>query len=344
MRKSSLGGGMLLAALAAGALALGIAAAEEGREPGEKPAAAPAPDAPAKQSVNPDEAAIRRNVAAFLQAYNSGDAKTLAALFASDAEIVAENGDTQTGRDAIEEQFAGLFKAFPKTHMSVEVKTIRLVSPTVAIENGAATTLHDTLMAAEHSRYEVVHVKQDGGWLMASARDLPDETASGEEELKQLGWMIGEWVDESPEELVVTSYRWSDGHHFIISDFTTRVQGRPTISGTQRIGWDPLAKKIRSWVFDSEGGFGEATWTHDGNQWIIKASGVTNDGRAASATRVIARVNKHTMTWESRDREVDGERQPNLGPFTIVLKPPAPADGKAAGIDAPAKSSKAETR
>jgi hypothetical protein len=116
------------------------------------------------------------------------------------------------------------------------------------------------------------------------------------------------------------------------------------ISGTQRIGWDPLAKKLRSWVFDSEGGFGEATWTRDANQWIIKASGVTNDGRAASATRIITRVNKHTMTWESRDREVDGERQPNLGPFTIVLKPPAPAEGKPAGSDAPTKASKSESK
>ena len=29
---------------------------------------------------------------------------------------------------------------------------------------------------------------------------------------------------------------------------------------TQRIGWDPAAKQIRSWEFDSEGGFGEGTW------------------------------------------------------------------------------------
>ena len=332
MRISSVVCGLSLVGLVGGALVLAAGPADPDQAAPKQPSA-PATFADAAPTVplSTDEATIRKNVVAFLQAYNSGDAKAIASLFSADGEIVAEDGETQSGRAAIEEQFAGLFKQFPKTHMTAEVKSIRLVGPTVAIETGTATTLHDTLMAAEHSRYEVIHVKQDGKWLMASARDLPDETASGEEELKQLEWLIGDWVDESPEALVVTTYHWTEGHHFIVSDFTTRVEGRPTISGSQRIGWDPLTKKIRSWVFDTDGGFGEATWTRDENRWIIKASGVTNDGRAASATRILTRLHKHQMTWESRDREVDGEHQPNLGPFTIVRKPPAPLETKPAG-------------
>lgn len=332
MRNSSVVCGLMLVGLALGVWALAAGPADSDQSAPKQPSAPAtfleaAPAAP----LSADEAKIRKNVVAFLEAYNSSDAKAIANLFAADGEIVAEDGETQTGRAAIEEQFAGLFKQFPKTHMTAEVKSIRLVGPTVAIEEGSATTLHDTLMAAEHSRYEVIHVKQDGKWLMASARDLPDETASGEEELKQLEWLIGDWVDESPEALVVTNYHWTEGHHFIVGDFTTRVEGRPTMSGSQRIAWDPLTKKIHSWVFDTEGGFGEATWTRDENRWIIKASGVTNDGRAASATRILTRLHKHQMTWESRDREVDGEHQPNLGPFTIVRKPPAPQGTKPAG-------------
>ena len=95
------------------------------------------------------------------------------------------------------------------------------------------------------------------------------------EHLKQLAWLIGEWIDESPESLVTTSYRWDDNHTFMLSDFEVKVAGRPVMSGTQRIGWDPLAKTIRSWVFDSEGGFAEGVYSHAGNRWIVKLTGVT---------------------------------------------------------------------
>ena len=94
--------------------------------------------------------------------------------------------------------------------------------------------------------------------------------------------MIGDWVDESPEALVMTSYRWTDNQCYILSEFKVQIGGRPMMTGSQRIGWDPLAKKIRSWVFDSEGGFGEGIWTREGNRWIVKRTGVTRDGKIAS--------------------------------------------------------------
>ena len=134
-----------------------------------------------------------------------------------------------------------------------------------------------------------------------------------EEQLKQLEWMIGDWVDESPEALVVTSYRWTDNQCFILSEFKVQCSGQQEMTGTQRIGWVPLAKTIRSWVFDSEGGFGEGTWTRDGDQWIVKRTGVTRDGKIASSTNVITRVSNDRMTWQSRDRIVGGETTPDMG-------------------------------
>ena len=136
--------------------------------------------------------------------------------------------------------------------------------------------------------------------------------------------MIGEWVDESPEALVVTSYRWTDNQCYILSEFKVQIEGRPVMTGTQRIGWDPLAKTIRSWVFDSEGGFGEGTWTREGNQWIVKRTGVTRDGKFASSTNIFTRVSKDRMTWQSRDRIVGGEKTPDIAEFPITRKPPAP--------------------
>ena len=159
---------------------------------------------------------------------------------------------------------------------------------------------------------------------MASARDLPDEAASAEEEIEQLQWLIGEWVDESPDALVLTSYRWADNHRSILCEFKLQVGGRPAMTGSQRIGWDPSAKMLHSWVFDSAGGSAEGVWTRNGNQWIVKMTGMTQDGKPASATSVLTQTAKDRMTWQSRDRIVGGEVLPNVEEITIVRKPPKP--------------------
>jgi uncharacterized protein (TIGR02246 family) len=271
-----------------------------------------------------DEQAIRLAAEAFAKAYNAGNAKAIASLFVADGEIVSEEGQSTQGREGIEQVFAGIFKEHPKTHMDLEVGSIRFIGPDVAVEDGIATVTHEPGEPVERSPYTVVHARQDGKWLTASARDLPDDTPTPEEQLKQLQWMIGEWVDESPEALVMTSYRWTDNQCYILSEFKVQVGGRPVMTGTQRIGWDPLAKKIRSWVFDSEGGFGEGIWTREGNQWIVKMTGVTRDGKIASATNITTRLSKDRMTWQQRDRIVGGEKTPDIEKIPITRKPPPP--------------------
>ena len=271
-----------------------------------------------------DERAIRLVVDAFAKAYNARDAKALAALFTRDAQIVDEDGNTARGREAIERVFGRVFSEHPQGRIEIAVQSIRFVSPAVAVEEGSSTVTRAPGEPPERSRYMVVHVNQDGRWQMGYARDLSEEAASAETELKQLQWLIGDWVDESPDSLIVTSYRWADGQHYILGQFTVQIGGRPAMTGSQRIGWDPLAKKIRSWVFDSEGGFAEGLWTREGNRWIVKMTGVTREGKPASATNVTTRINKDRMTWESRDRVVGGETNPAIEPVPIVRKPPSP--------------------
>jgi uncharacterized protein (TIGR02246 family) len=271
-----------------------------------------------------EEPAIRTLVDAFAQAYNAGDSKKLASLFTADAEIVAEDGSSTQGRNAIEQVFAEIFKEHPKGRLEIAVGSIRLVSPTLAIEHGTTTVIHTPGEPPERNRYIVVHVKREGQWRMACARDLSDEPLAAEEQLKQLDGLIGDWIDESPDGVVMTSYRWTDNHCYILSEFTVHVHGRPALTGSQRIGWDPLAKKIRSWVFDSEGGFAEGIWTRHGNQWIAKMTGVTRDGKASSSTTIITCVTKDRITWQSRDRVMGDERLPDVKEILIVRRPPAP--------------------
>jgi hypothetical protein len=90
------------------------------------------------------------------------------------------------------------------------------------------------------------------------------------------------------------------------------------MSGIQIIGWDPVAKKIRSWVFDSDGGFGQATWTRKGDQWFVQQSGVLADGRRSSSVNIIRYVDEKTCTIQSVDRTVNDELLPNVPEVRIA--------------------------
>src|SRR5208283_759008 len=102
-----------------------------------------------------------------------------------------------------------------------------------------------------------------------------------------------------------------------------QMEGKEAMHVSQRIGWDPLAKSVRSWVFDSEGGYGESTWTRSGESWVIKAKFVRSDGTTASATNLLTPAGKDAYVWRSTDRVVDGEV---VAPseVKVVRKPPQP--------------------
>ena len=86
-----------------------------------------------------DEAAIRKNVAAYVTAYNKHDAKTLATFWSPDAVYVnPETGEEAVGHDAIGDQFTDVLANLGDAQLAVDVKSIVFLSPTVAVERGTA--------------------------------------------------------------------------------------------------------------------------------------------------------------------------------------------------------------
>jgi hypothetical protein len=110
---------------------------------------------------------------------------------------------------------------------------------------------------------------------------------------------------------------------FLLQEFKLRMNGRDAMNVSQRIGWDPVTKAIHSWVFDSEGGYGESVWTRDDEGWIIKATGVRPDGTTASATNSLTPTGKDGYIWRSTDRIHGDEVQPPTE-VKVVRKPPEP--------------------
>ena len=68
-----------------------------------------------------------------------------------------------------------------------------------------------------------------------------------------------------------TTCKWAKNQNFLVRTFSISIGNKLSISGVQIIGWDPAAKQIRSWVFDSNGGFGEGMWTKKGKSWHIQS-------------------------------------------------------------------------
>lgn len=267
----------------------------------------------------PDEEAIRQAVAAYVAAFNQADAKALAALWSPEA--VYQNpytGAEVIGREAIEQQFTTIFASAQGAKLEATTGAIQFVSPNVAVEQGTAkVTIPD--QPPEESDYTAVYVKRDGKWLLdrVTEEDLP-LVPTPHEQLKELEWMIGTWIDQDGQNRIETTCQWSKNQSFLVRSFSVAIRDRIDVAGMQVVGWDPAAKQIRSWVFDSDGGFGEGVWKKKGNRWHIQTTGTLPDGGKTSAVNIITYLDNDRFTWQSINREAGGELLPNVDEVIVV--------------------------
>ena len=292
-----------------GLLALVTAAwlAGQGNRAAQPPSATTGQDAKRK----PDEAAIRNQTAALVQAFNKGDAKALASLWTEEGEYIDDDGTSYHGRAAIEATYSDFFAKNPKAKLEVDIDSIRFVSKDNAIEEGYAKA--QLGKSESSSRYSILHVREGGKWYMAVVREWPGEGTS----LHDLEWLIGTWASKTDNADVRTTYEWDQGKKFIRGRFTIKAKDN-ALSGTQMIGLDPRTGKIRSWIFEAEGGFGEAVWTRDGKRWLQEAAGIQGDGSEVTATNILTPVSKDAFTFQSTSRVIDGDEVANTPPIKIT--------------------------
>jgi len=252
-------------------------------------------------------------VESYVAAFNRGDAKALAALWLPAAVYTNPlSGEEVVGREAIEKQFAAIASEAKGAKLEAKTDSIQFVSPSVAIERGTAKVIRPD-QDPEDSEYTAVYVKRDGQWLLDRVTEEDVSVVpSHHEQLKELEWMIGRWADQDDEATVVTECNWTRNNNFIARSFTVQIRDRIDMAGMQIIGWDPATKQIRSWVFDSDGGFGQGIWKKKGNRWYVQQSGVLPDGRKSSSVNIITYVDDKTCTLQSVNRTENGELLPNI--------------------------------
>jgi len=266
-----------------------------------------------------DEAAIRSLAETYCTAFDRRDAKSLAELWSPDAVYNSPiSGKPVRGRAAIEADFAGMFRAEGDARLIVKIDSIRFVTPDVAIQDGTASFLRPGEAPSE-STYTVVLVKKDNRWLIDSDRETVLPAApTAYEKLKDFDWMVGNWADNDPDASVKTVCQWTAGRAFLTRTFSIAIEGQTELQGTQVIGWDAAKKQIRSWAFDSDGGFAEGTWKLDGDHWVIHSVNTLPDGRKGVSTNVVRMIDNDHFGWSSIGREVEGELLPNIDEVEVV--------------------------
>jgi uncharacterized protein (TIGR02246 family) len=290
----------------------------------------------------PEAEPIRQALQSYIAAFNKHDAKAVAALWTLNGVYVDRStGERIEGRDALEKDFAATFKEKPTARLEGTVQSVRFIRPGVASADGTAIeTPKQGESQSNKTSFTAIFVQEGGGWLIDSIyeSDVPAAQAASAT-LTDLEWLVGHWVDKSDQARVDTVCRWSPRHSFLVRSFTIKAGGdSEPDQGTEIIGFDPKTKQIRSWTFLSDGSFGQAIWTKDGKDWKREGTQTLSDGRTASGTQVISRVDDNTTSVEMIAKDIDGEPQPATDPLTVVRVP----DDKAATTPANSPSAPSE--
>jgi uncharacterized protein (TIGR02246 family) len=267
-------------------------------------------DEPRGETNDPE--VLKARAGEFTKAFDRGDAKALADFWTADGDYVNVAGHTLKGRKEIQAAFEKQFAAAKGAKLHIKTTSLRVLKDGLAIEDGTTEVTYPGDAAPTAARYTAVHVKQGGQWYLASVRDAAYVPPSNHEQLSELDWLAGAWVAEAGKgEVAKATYFWAENGNFLVSSFATTIKDVPLAGGTQWIGWDAAAKHIRSWSFNSNGGFSEATWSRDGNKWTVKVTATTRDGKKVTATVAIAKVDDDHHTWQSTGRSVEGKALPD---------------------------------
>ncbi len=277
-----------------------------------------------------DAAAIRAASAAYRDALAKGDVAASRRMWTADGDVVDGWGNVLSAAAIVDA--AGQPAGNVRPEVRVGETRLRSITPDVVLEDGAVdVVLPGTTMPLE-GWFSAIWVKQGGEWKLAGIRESERPTTLRDDALDDLEWMVGEWTlvaDDAAADAMPTmemSVHWDAGHMFLVRDVrmtSPATAAEPvTIDVQQRIGWDPLVGRIRSWSFATDGTRGEATWFRDGTSWLAKGTTILADGTQATTIHIYSHDGRDRCVWRTiREPFATDDRMPTRA--TWVRKPKA---------------------
>lgn len=264
-----------------------------------------------------DAQTIRLQATEYAKAFGNGDMEALASMWASDATFTDQFGSVASGRDQILSKMNSFFKANGKQPLELKIDLLEFPAENLAIEHGVSH-VGATNNAQSFSTYTAVHVKRDGKWQMVNVSETPSIAAADAQKttIADLAWLVGNWKVEGPKGSLQIKADWVAGKNMIRCDFDATTKEGDRSLQTQFFFLDPISRRIRSWQYDFDGGYGDSKWFNSGNDWSAVGRSVQADGSIGSARYLIKKLDDNTFSWQSTSRRLLGKRLPDSSVLT----------------------------
>jgi uncharacterized protein (TIGR02246 family) len=263
------------------------------------------PDTQAREltplSATPDfvAAEVRGMLLEYLRAFRSRDAEAVAACWSESADNRSlDSGEETHGRQQVQQVFQTLFEEDASAEIDLDIQEIRPLGSNLAVVDGISQLSFSTGDATA-SRFTAIVMKKDGRWMLESVREaateLP-ETSRGYA-IRRVSEFAGRWESVAGRQDVSTHAFWTAGGGFLVRSHT--VQGKASDREiTEIIGWDPVRQGIRSWLFTSDGGFAEGSWTIEDDHFDVMLDGTTASGDIVTGRLMITRLGPDDLRTE----------------------------------------------
>jgi len=271
-------------------------------------------ESPSRREIQED--LLRRTAEEYVDALNRGDLKAVAEHWTAEGDLVDETGQLFKGRElaaAADEQ------RDERAKLTVTLNSIRFPTDGVAVVEGTSRLSPPPKNRPAAGRFTAMWILREGRWLLDVVREAPLAIDSPRQHLEAIAWMVGDWQAEAGDADVRLSCDWSPDGNFILREIRIKAAGRPEHVISQRIGWDAAAGAIRSWNFDSDGGYSEGDWSLEEEGWKVTSSGVQPDGARVEGISVYTQVNDDEFTW----RAAAGDAKPQAA-IRILRRPKNP--------------------
>jgi uncharacterized protein (TIGR02246 family) len=248
--------------------------------------------------------AVRAAAKEYVEAVRRGDVDAIRRMWTPDGDYVDASGRITKTQELLRDRPVSLPSSAKPIDATTSASSLRFITPDVAIEDGISNLGEPGGGSDAAGRFSAMWVKRDGRWLLDGVREAVTTIPASSDHLHPLEWLLGEWVGQSGDAVILMTSHWSEGGNYIVRDFIFCSDGDDLLTGTQRIGWDPSVGKIKSWMFDSNGGSGEGYWRRDGERWIVDSNEVMPDGKKSSASTIFTPGDENHFLWEVQSAKV----------------------------------------
>src|SRR6516162_9309636 len=227
----------LMTTLLAFSLALASAAADAGA-----PAQQPAGEG--KNQSSPPDQTTDDDAGKYEEAYNKGDAKTLAGFYSEDVDYIDQDGAEVKGRDAMQKLLADNFQQNPGVKLAITTEEVKQLTPDVKVTRGFATVTPAN-GAATTTRYTLVKVRKGDHWEISQLNEREAPPLSAYSKLAALEWLVGTWQDKTENQTVQAKINWAGDKNFLVR--TINVQGNQNHDrwvGNNRLGSGAAADSV----------------------------------------------------------------------------------------------------